>query len=169
MTYLRFPTIIEKMKKLVATIVINVLITLSVIAILIYSARDAHPSSGLYNLKRVGEKVVLTSKFSNEAKIDYYFELLERRQAEMKRVYGDQEYRYLLETSLRYTSLAGETANLIIASNNTQKADEMRALFIAHKENVNNMKKYLPKDHIEDTYLQDTLNYIDIYENTLPK
>lgn len=157
------------MKKLVFTIVINVLITLSVITILIYSARDAHPASGLYNLKRVGEKIVLTSKVSDDAKIDYYFELLNRRQDEMKRVYGDQEYRYLLETSLRYTSLAGETTNLIIATNNTQKADDLRVLFVAHKENINNMRKYIPKDIVEDTYLQDALNYIDIYENTLPR
>lgn len=169
LTYLRFPTIIEKMKKLVFTIVVNVLITLSVVAILIYSAQDAHPASGLYNLKRVEEKLILATKTTPDARVDYYIVMLNERQGEIKMVMVSKDYRHLLDTSLRYTSQAGEATNIVVATNDINGTQKLRDQFSKDRELFVEYMKILPQSTPELKHLQDGLNYLKIYEDQLPR
>lgn len=155
--------------KLTLTIIANVLITAVVIIVLTQFAKDAYPTSGLYNLKRVEEKLILATKTTPEQKVDYYIVMLNERQGEVKMVMVSKDYRHLLDTSLRYTSQAGEATNIVVATNDINGAQKLRDQFSKDRELFIKYMKNLPPNTPEQIHLQDGLNYLKIYKDQLPQ
>jgi len=84
----------------------------------------------LFNLKRLQEKVFLNTKPSPESKVEYMTFLLNVRLDEIKYILSRKKYDYLLSTSLRYSTLAGETTELIIANNLKDQAEPLKNQFL---------------------------------------
>jgi len=125
----------------------------------------------LFNLKRLQEKVFLNTKPSPESKVEYMTFLLNVRLDEIKYILSRKKYDYLLSTSLRYSTLAGETTELIIANNLKDQAEPLKNQFLYHKQILHDLYVSYPKntDNVEYKYLEDDINYLDIYLNKLSR
>lgn len=125
----------------------------------------------LFNLKRLQEKTFLNFQVGLEAKVKYMSFLLEIRLGEIKHLVENKQYVFLLDASLRYSTLAGEITDLIISNNLKSQLEPTKNQFLYHKQILNNLYILYPKntDNVEYKYLEDDMNYLDIYLNKLSK
>jgi len=154
-----------KVKTQLGLIAVLVIIALSLIL-----AQSASPDSSLlFGLKRVQEKVYLRLKNAPSDKLDYMSLLLDRRLTELDSQVRRQSYGYILPSALRYSTLAGQIAEMIMANNMTDKVASTTNQFKEHQKVLYDVYVIYPKntDNVEYKYIEDDINYLKIYLDKL--
>lgn len=158
--------------KILTRLEIVLIVLLILVAFSLILTRYVNPDfPPLFNLKRLQEKVFLNTKSSPESRVEYMTFLLNIRLDEIKYVVNSKKYDYLLTSSLRYSTLAGEITELIIVNNLQSQAEPLKNQFLYHKQILHDLYDSYPKntDNIEYKYLEDDINYLDIYLNKLSR
>ncbi len=148
----------------------GLIIFLAIFALSLIISQKATPDFGpFFSLKRIQEKVFLKLKSSPSDKIDYMSALLDTRLQELKSQVNRQSYNYILPSALRYSTLAGQITEMIIANNMKDKVVSTTAQFIAHKKTLQEIYVIYPKntDNWEWKYIQDDINYLKLYLDKL--
>ena len=150
---------------------LGLIVVLIIFALSLILSQNANPSvPPLFALKRIQEKVYLKLKSNPEERLDYMIYLLNTRLDEMRVLVNLQSYNYILPTSLRYSTLAGQITDLIIANNLTDKVAFIKQTFMDHQKIVNDLYVIYPKnipDNEEWKYIQDDYNYLKLYLDKL--
>lgn len=153
-------------KRLIAWIQLGLIIILAITTISLVLSPNANPDfPALWGLKRIQEKVFLKFKSTPQDKMNYMGNLLDIRLEEIKNITNNKNYNYLLKSSLRYSTLAGEITKLIINNNMVDQVETTRKQFRDHKIVLNDLYVAYPKntDNVEYKYLEDDINYLNIY------
>lgn len=156
------------MKK--ARVQLFVIIGLIFLAVSLLLSQKANPDQKLlFGLKRVQEKAFLKTKTTPQAKVDYMSNLLEARLQEVQNVVNNKAYTYLLPTSNRYFTLAGQITDLIIANNLTDKIPSLKNQFLEHQKILYALYVAYPKNtsNLEYKYIEDDINYLKLYLDKL--
>ena len=96
--------------------------------------------------------------------------LLDSRLEELQNVVKNKNYDYVLRSSLRYSTLAGQITDLIVSNNLTDKIEAVRNQFLNHKKLLDTLYVAYPKnirDNVEWKYIQDDFNYLNLYLDKL--
>lgn len=148
----------------------NSRIKIFLIAVLIISAlaligsRSANPyDEALFGLKRVQEKVFLKLKSDPVDRVNYLSALLDERLEEFENVIENKNH--IWDSSLRYSTFAGQITNLITENNLRSKLPEIRKQFEEHKAKLYEMYVIYPKNtgDGEYKYIEDAINYLNAY------
>lgn len=134
-----------------------------------YASPDIPP---LFALKRIQEKVFLKLQSSPENQVKYMSSLLNIRLEELQNIVKNKSYDYVLKSSLRYSTLAGQITDLIIANNLTNQAGAIKEQFLSHRGFLDTLYVIYPKnipDNVEWKYIQDDFNYLGLYLDKLSK
>lgn len=103
-------------------------------------------------------------KPSAEDKADYQIELLNRRLAELRQVVDNRKYDFLLNSSLRYSTTAGQVTELVNETKLGAQKVELERLFAKHQQALQRLLDGYPPDlNQEWKYLQDDINYLKLY------
>lgn len=151
----------------VAAIAILAIIFLSLIL-----AKNATPDNpNLWGLKRIQEKVFLDLKSNPEEKLEYMRALLDIRLKELKDQVNNQSYGYILPSSQRYHTLAGQITEMVLANNLGDKVNPIKNQFNNHIKVLEEIYVIYPKntENEEYKYIEDDINYLKIYLDQLPK
>lgn len=148
---------------------ITILVVLAISLILSQSASPDTPP--FFLLKRLQEKVFLKTKSTPQDQVDYMSSLLEVRLKELQNQVNNKSYGYILPSALRYSALAGQITDLIVANNLTDKVEETKNQFLSHKKVLDVIYVIYPKntDNEEYKYIQDDYNYLGLYLDKLAK
>ena len=150
---------------------LGLIIILTIFALsLVFSQSSSPNNPPLFALKRIQEKIYLKLKSNPGERLDYMIYLLNNRLDEMRVLVNSQSYSYILPTSLRYSTLAGQITDLIISNNLKDKVDTTEQIFASHEKVLNDLYVIYPKnipDNEEWTYTQDDYNYLKIYLDKL--
>lgn len=149
---------------------LGLIITLVLFALALIFSQNANPDfPPLFSLKRIQEKAYLSLKNKPEDRVDYLSSLLNKRLAELDSQIRRQSYDYILPSSLRYSALAGQITDLVIANNLTDKVDSIKKMFLDHQKVLHNLDIIYPKntDNWEWKYIQDDINYLKLYLDKL--
>lgn len=156
----------SKVKTQVGLIVILFLFALSLLL-----SQKANPNfPPLFALKRIQEKVYLKLKSSPQDRLDYMSYLLNNRLDELRELVNAKSYNYILPAALRYSTLAGQITELIIANNLKDRVDPIKKTFENHRKIVDDLYVIYPKnlpDNEEWKYIQDDYNYLKLYLDKL--
>jgi len=148
---------------------IGVLFLLCVgIGILAVMSRNAQPSSSLYLIKRVQENIVLMTKITPVAKVDYYEYLLKARLDEIQYIMNSHQYELIVSTALRYATTAGKLTEIATKNNLKNKTPEITKEFTEHKKILDSLSKQFPGLSDRWKYVVDDENYLDTYIKQLP-
>lgn len=143
---------------------------LAVFAISLVLSQKADPSSApFFYLKRAQEKAFLKLKASPKDKLEYMSFLLDNRLQELSGPIRAGNHNFVLPSSLRYSTLAGQITDLIIANNLKDEVDAIKTKFMDHKKALYDLYVLYPKN-TEDTeykYIEDDINYLKLYINKL--
>lgn len=151
------------MKSIIAVLLAGVLF----FGFIFWKSETFMPDSNFYNFKRIFEKGKMATLRTPEAKTEYSMYLINERFEEIEHVIEKKEYDLVLSTSLRYSTTAGETVEIVRAHNLTAFRKPIEQTFATHK------KKFA---HYEDTvivegghlgFLRDAINYLDLYSENL--
>lgn len=152
-------------------------VQLGVIAILIAFAlslilsQKASPNiPPLFTLKRVQEKIFLKLKSNPEKRLDYMLFLLDNRLEELGAVVRAKHYDYVLSSASRYSTLAGQITDFILANNLKDNVQNTKHTFEDHYKILVDLYVFYPKSDLENhewKYIQDDYNYLKIYLNKL--
>lgn len=122
----------------------------------------------LFYLKRVEEKIIFNLQMSASAKVDYNLYLLDRRLSEMKDMVKNEHFSCVLGCSLRYSGILANTTDLIISGDLRNKKEKGLQKFQNNKRQLEDLVNNYPKDkNPEWKYIQDNINYTDIYSKKL--
>lgn len=148
-------------------IAILTIITLS----LIFSQKANPDNPPLFYLKRIQEKVFLSLKFNPKDKLEYMSNLLDNRLEELSKPVMRGNHNYVLPSSLRYSTLAGQITDLIISSNLKEYVEQTKQKFLSHQKILYDLYVLYPKntDDTEYKYIEDDINYLKIYFDKLAK
>lgn len=153
-------------KRLIAWIQLVLVVLLAAAVISLIFSPNANPDfPPLWGLKRVQEKAFLGFKSTPSEKFDYMTHLLDIRLDELENITNNKSYNYLLRASLRYSTLAGEITELVINNNMVDQVQATKEQFRDHKKVLNDLYVKYPKntDNVEYKYLEDDINYLNIY------
>lgn len=146
---------------------------LAVIALSLIISQIASPDFPLlWNLKRGEEKIFLKLKSNPQEKLDYMRGLLDRRLDELSKVVENKNYGYVLKSSLRYSTLAGQITEQIINNNFKDEVQPTIDQFTAHQKVLQNLYEIYPKNipgNEEWKFIQDDQNYLSLYLDKLAK
>lgn len=149
------------------------IIILAVFAVSLLLSLKAGPDvAPLFTLKRIQEKVVLKLKSTPEEKVNVMSNILDDRLSELQNLIKNQNYNYTLPSAQRYSTLAGQITEIVIANNLTDKVEPLKNKFIAQKKIVNDIYVAYPKNRPGDEewkYIQDDFNYLNLYLDKLNK
>lgn len=137
---------------------------------LIFSQKANPDASLIFGLKRIQEKAFLNLKSSPVEKIDYMSALLDNRLAELSNVVKNKNYNYVLPSSSRYSTLAGQITDLVVTNNLKDLAAKIKIQFENHRKILYGLYVFYPKnlpDNVEWKYVQDDYNYLKIYLDKL--
>lgn len=151
-----------------ASIVILIMIIIS----LILSGQANPDVPPLFYLKRIQEKAYLKLKPDIGRRVDYMSALLDSRLQELQNVVNNRNYDFVLSSSSRYSTLAGEITDLIIANNLSGKVATVKNQFLNHQKLIDALYIAYPKnitDNVEWKYIQDDFNYLKLYLDQLAK
>lgn len=154
-----------KTKIQLSSIMLLVLLALSILI-----SQSADPSMPLFwGLKRVQEKAHMKLKTTPEAQIDYLSVLLDVRLGELESLVKNDNTNYILPSSLRYSTTAGQITELLMANNFGDKVESIKTQFENHKKVLQNLYEIYPKntEDIEYKYIEDDINYLDLYLDKL--
>lgn len=135
-------------------------------------SQSANPNDQpFFGLKRLQEKTFLKLKPDARNKVDYLSSLLDIRLLELKNLVKNKQYDYLLSSSLRYSTFAGQITELVTANNLTDKVDAIKNQFLNHQKLLDALYVAYPKntENLEYKYIQDDFNYLGIYLDQLSK
>ena len=137
------------------------------LAVLLLNIDHINPNWGiLYKVKRLQEKTYFNLKSDPAAKADYLSQLLDKRLVELENMVDYIKYQFLLSSSLRYSTTAGELTDLIKYNNLDHKMLPLQVKFMSHKVRLQNLLDIYPKDiqgNVAYKYLIDDINYLDLY------
>lgn len=157
------------MQKVLVTIVFLVITSV----VLLFFSLDSLPTSTLYNVKRLKENAIILTRTTPDAKARYYSELLDIRLHELEQlVPRKNDHNLILPVALRYSTTAGEYTKVIKENGLVDEAKEALLEFKRHTKILNQLIKKYPRVNIADrgdTYIIDSVNYLEIYEKELPK
>lgn len=109
-------------------------------------------------------------KFSPESKVKYYEVLLEKRLKDLSTVIDDGEPSYILSSSLRYSTTAGQLTEYMQKNNMKGDVPTVLNIFKEHQKTLSELINSYPKDRDgEWKYIQDDINYLDTYSEYLSK
>lgn len=151
---------------------LGAIIILVVLVISLILSRSASPDTPpLFLLKRLQEKVFLKTKSTPQDQVDYMSSLLKVRLSELQNQVNNKSYGYILPSALRYSTLAGQITDLIVANNLINKVTEAKNQFLNHQKVLDNIYNIYPKntDNEEYKYIQDDYNYLGLYLDKLAK
>lgn len=154
---------------MIKNIVWGVVVIVVVVVGSLFLAQNATPDfAPFYSIKRFEEKLVSYTKRSPESKASYDEFLLNRRLDDLKYIISNNEYDGFIQTSLRFSTTAGNLANYIIANHLKDRVNHTKWLFW-HDENIikNLMKGHNGNDNWK--FIQDDINYLGIYYKELAK
>ena len=115
------------------------------------------------------EKTILEMKSSPQAKADYLIYLLEQRAREIEQMILSRNFEYTLESSLRYSSTAGQLTEMVSKNDLNDKQQIILQIFNTHKTRFKPLLDHFPMDNTERKYLEDDINYLTIYADQLTK
>lgn len=124
------------------------------------------PESPFYNFKRIAEKGTMATKRTPTAKADYYLYLLDQRYKELDWV-SKYRYEYVLSSSLRYSTTAGEAVQVVKTNNLTAYKQPLLDRFAVHKKKYQHHEKTVGVVGGQRSFLRDAINYIDLYSADL--
>ncbi len=152
---------------------LGLIIILAVIALSLLLSLKATPDMvPFFALKRVQEKAFLKIKSTPGDKVDYMSSLLDSRLEELQNVVKNKNYDYVLHSSLRYSSLAGQITDSVVTNNLTDKVEGVKTQFSNHRKLLDELYVAYPKnirDNVEWKYIQDDFNYLKLYLDKLEK
>lgn len=150
---------------------ISIIILVLLVGSLLLSVKASPDMPPFFALKRGQEKVFLKLKSSPQDKVDYMSSLLESRLQELQSQVNNKSYGYILPSASRYSSLAGQITELIVANNMVDKVDALKRQFERHKKVLDDLYVIYPKntDNMEYKYIQDDFNYLILYLDKLAK
>lgn len=153
-----------------ARIQLGLIIILVLLAGSLLLSQSASPDSQLlFGLKRLQEKAFFKLKSTPGDKVDYMSNLLNVRLQELQSQVINKSYKYILPSATRYSALAGQITDLIIANNLTDKVGVIQAQFLTHQKILNDIYVIYPKntENEEYKYIQDDFNYLNLYLDKL--
>ncbi len=156
----------------ITQIKLRAIIVLVVLAVSLILSQTANPDfPPLFSLKRIQEKVFLKLKTTPSERVDYMSNLLNVRLQELQNVFNHKNYGYILPSANRYFSLAGQITELAVANKLVDKITPLKQQFLNHKKVLNDIYVAYPKntDNVEYKYIQDDINYLDLYLDKLAK
>ncbi len=157
--------------KPIVKVQLGLIVILIIFVLSLILSQKANPNNPpVFALKRVQEKAFLKLKSSLEDRLDYMIFLLNNRLEELGSVVKDKNYNYVLPAASRYSTLAGQITELIIANNLKDKIPSITKTFEDHKKILNDLYVIYPKnipDNEEWKYIQDDYNYLKIYLDKL--
>lgn len=152
---------------------LGLIVVLIIMVVSLLLSRTANPDLPLFwGLKRIQEKVFLNLKPNPSQRVDYMSGLLDSRKDEIVNLVNNKSYNFILPSSLRYSTLAGQITDLIVANNLTDKVETIKNQFLDHKKALQTAYVIYPKnipDNVEWKYIQDDINYLDLYLDKLSK
>lgn len=150
---------------------ILIIILVLLVGSLLLSVKASPDMPPFFALKRGQEKVFLKLKFSPSDRVDYMSSLLETRLQELQSQVNNKSYGYILPSASRYSTLAGQITELIVANNMKDKVDVLKSQFERHKKVLDDLYVIYPKntDNMEYKYIQDDFNYLGLYLDQLSK
>lgn len=149
---------------------LGLIIFLTIVVLSLLLSLRANPDMPpFFALKRIQEKAFLQFKSSAESRVDYMSSLLDSRLEELQNVVKNKNYDYVLRSSLRYSTLAGQITDLIVSNNLTDKIETARNQFLNHQKLLDTLYVAYPKntDNLEYKYIQDDFNYLKLYLDKL--
>ncbi len=159
-------------KQIETRIKLGLITVLAVFALSLILAQKATPNSGpFFALKRTQERIFLSLKNNPPDRIDYMSRLLDNRLDELNRDVKSQRYGYILPAASRYSTLAGQITDLIVANKLTDKVNPVKIQFLNHKKILREIYVIYPKntENVEYKYIEDDINYLDLYLDKLSK
>lgn len=152
---------------------LGLILVLAVLTLSLLLSLKANPDMPpFFALKRVQEKIFLKFKSNTEDRLDYMSSLLDTRLVELQNVVKNKNYDYVLRSSLRYSTLAGQITDLIVANNLTDEVPGIKKQFLNHQKFLDGLYVAYPKnipDNVEWKYIQDDFNYLGLYLDKLEK
>lgn len=150
---------------------IGIIFVLVLLALTLISSRNANPNDQLiYGLKRIQEKAFLLSLSNPKDKVMYMRTLLDNRLKELTSVVVNKHYEFVLNSALRYSTLAGQITELETANNLIDLVGPTKQQFEDHYKKLQDLYIFYPKnipDNVEWKYIQDDYNYLKIYLDQL--
>lgn len=159
-------------QKIKTRIQLGIIAIMVIFAISLVLSQKTDPSNPLlFALKRVQEKAFFSLKFTPSQKVDYMSNLLDNRLAEIKNQVYSKNYGYILPSASRYSTLAGQITETIVANDMRDKIASIVSQFSNHKKVLNDVYVIYPKntDNLEYKYIEDDINYLDLYLDKLSK
>lgn len=158
-------------QRLITKLKLGLIAILVLIVITMLASNSATPNSKiLFNLKRAQEKAFFKLKSSDQDKLSYNLGLLSNRLSEIESVVKNKKYEHILNSSLRYSTLAGQITESAKQLGNDQYIASVKQVFLDQKPRIQELINNYPKDqNVEWKYLQDDINYLDIYLEQLTK
>lgn len=149
---------------------LGLIVFLVVLCTSLILSREASPNNPfLFSVKRVQEKAFLALHFSKQGKLDYMSSMLNDRLGELSTVVNKQSYSYVLPAASRYSTLAGEITDYILANNLKDESSLITDQFNKHQKLLRDLYVIYPKNttNVEYKYIEDDFNYLKIYIDKL--
>lgn len=154
--------------KLKTKIILFAVSLLTILGLLFLNAGVANPDSqNFYNLKRLIEKTELSIKTTPRGKLDFLFQLQEKRLAELRYIVIKGESPHVLKASLRFFTTTGQITELIIENGFKDEAQKAKEKFESQLPIISDLIQNYPKDDGEVKFVVDDRNYLIIYIDQL--
>lgn len=122
--------------------------------------------SGMANTgSRLGERIILFSKFSKNAKADYRQYLVKKRFGELQYVLDNQLGYFFEETTSRYSTYVGRLTNQIVKDRLVNKKEEVLKMYASHSVIL---EQYASEQEYDSAFwllLQHDINYLKLYSD----
>lgn len=151
---------------------VSIIILAVIVLSLLFSQKVNPDVPPLFAIKRIQEKIILKLKSTPEEKVNVMSNILDERLSELQAIVKNRSYGYVLLSSQRYYTLAGQITDLVIVSNLTDKVEPLKNKFQNQKKIVNEIYVAYPKNipgNEEWKYIQDDFNYLNLYLDKLEK
>jgi hypothetical protein len=133
--------------------------------ILLVVSQNVGPTSPLFPIQRIDESLILFTKYSPDAKIEYYQSLIQKRFLDISSVVKTNHRDILVSVSLRYSTTVGRAVELALASD-TRKI-QLKLDLEQQKKMLQNIVNNYKSNDLRQKYIEDDINYINTYEAKL--
>lgn len=131
-----------------------------------------NPKDGFsYGVKRLQEKFFLQlySLFPDK-KLNYYYDLTERRLAELKFTIEEKDMANFENATTRYSSSVGEYVNFALKNDKLKKnKKEMENLLLPHLQVLEQLRDVYDPRTAEWRFVEDDINFVKLHINSLKK
>lgn len=133
--------------------------------LLLFISQNAKPISPLFPMQRLDESLILLIKRSPDEKVEYYQYLLQKRFSDISYVVQTDHRDILVSVSLRYSTTVGKAVQIASAFN--VRKSQLRIELEQQKLMLINMITHYVSNDNRQKFIQDDINYINIYEKDL--